>query len=164
MRPWAVAVAVVAMVAASCGGGDSLESSTDLATHAPTATTDAAAATNCEELADIDIAITQEFIDVFGDGPFEDWFTDSPAPRAGVDVWLEKVGKSVEQSASLGCDIGAEVENDYFCDGMPQLDRLGDAGLAFLHAMVPCDLDPADQARVNAFLNKGGPTATTTAP
>ncbi len=71
--------------------------------------------------------------------------------QAGLDVWMETAGKSREQSASLGCDEGAEAEKDS-CGRLSQLDPLGDAGLGFMHDMVPCDLDPKDQARVDEFL------------
>ena len=47
-------------------------------------------------------------------GPFEDWYTNSPSVspnvQAGMDLWMEKAGKSSEQSACLGCDEGAEAE------------------------------------------------------
>ena len=119
--------------------------------------TDASVATSCEELADIGIAIAQEFINGFGEGPFEDWYTNSPSlspgVQDGIDVWMEKMGKSTQQSDSLGCDVGDAAEEQLFCDRMSQLDPLGDAGLGFLHDMVPCDLDPEDQARVDEFLN-----------
>ena len=132
-------------------------SSTDLET-------DAAAATSCEELDDVDFAIFQEFINVFGAGPFEDWYTNSPSlsqeMQDGFDVWMQKAEKSTEQAASLGCDEGAEVERDK-CARMSQLDPLGDAGLGFLHDMVPCDLDPEDQARVNEFLGTPDSPGTT---
>jgi hypothetical protein len=135
-------------------------SSTDLET-------DAAGATSCEELDDVDFAIFQEFINVFGAGPFEDWYTNSPSVspemQDGFDVWMEKAEKSTEQAASLGCDEGAEVERDK-CARMSQLDPLGDAGLGFLHDMVPCDLDPEDQARVNEFLAIPDSLATTSQP
>lgn len=121
------------------------------------AVTDASVATSCEELADIDIAILQEFINVFGDGPFENWYTDStsvsPEIQAGLDVFVEKANKSSEQSDSLGCDVGNEAEKQHVCDRMGELDSLGDAGLGFIHDMVACDLDPADQARLDDFLN-----------
>ena len=119
--------------------------------------TDASVATSCEELADIGIAIAQEFINGFGEGPFEDWYTNSPSlspgVQDGIDVWMEKMGKSTQQSDSLGCDVGDAAEEQLFCDRMSQLDPLGDAGLGFLHDMVPCDLDPEDQAKVDEFLN-----------
>jgi hypothetical protein len=147
MRIWTVGLTIVATLAAGCGG--SAESSTDLGT-------DAAAATTCEELDEINYAIFQEFINVFGDGPFEDWYTNSAPPspemRAGLDTWMQKAGKSAEASPKLGCEEGAEVARDT-CAWMSQLDPLGDAGLGFIHDMVPCALDPADQARVDEFLN-----------
>ena len=146
MRIWTVGLAMVAVLAAGCGGGT--ESSTDLGT-------DAAAATTCEELDEIDYAIFQEFINVFGDGPFEDWYTNSPSlspeMQAGLDTWMQKAGKSAEASLKLGCEEGSEAERDT-CVLMSQLDPLGDAGLGFMHDMVPCALDPVDQARVDEFL------------
>ncbi len=149
---WVLALTGVALIASSCAGGDPTPPADPVA---QIGTTDAAVATNCEELLDIDFAINQEFINVFGAGPFEDWFTNSPSVlpemQAGLDVWMEKAGKSSEQSASLGCDVGAEAEKDS-CGRLSQLDPLGDAGLGFMHDMVPCDLDPKDQARVDELL------------
>ena len=66
---------------------------------------------------------------------------------------MEKADKSREQSDRLGCDVGDRADEQLFCDRMAQLDPLGDAGLGFIHDMVPCELDPADQARVDDFLN-----------
>ena len=149
---WVLALIGVALIASSCASSDPSPAADPVA---QIETTDAAVATSCEELLDIVFAIHQEFINVFGAGPFEDWYTNSPSVspnvQAGMDVWMEKAGKSSEQSASLGCDEGAEAEKDS-CGPMSQLDPLGDAGLGFMHDMVPCDLDPKDQARVDEFL------------
>jgi hypothetical protein len=182
VRPFVAIVMAVSLAAAACSGSSSELSTatttpdvaaqtvtTEVATETTTVSstdlgTDAAAATSCEELDDVDFAIHQEFINVFGAGPFEDWYRNSasvsPEMQDGFDVWMEKAEKSTEQSGSLGCDEGAEVERDK-CARMSQLDPLGDAGLGYLHDMVPCDLDPEDQARVDEFLGTPDSPGTT---
>lgn len=112
--------------------------------------------TSCEDLADDWIAITQEFINTFGAGPYEDWYGDPPSSEllAGQDVWFEKSGAWSETWMELEC---MEVERPFICERQSQLDALGPAGEAFIYDNTPCNLEgtfgpnSAAEARLNAW-------------
>ncbi len=137
----------------ACGsGGDSAETTTssvaaETTTTAPititTAQVDdpaAPVATSCEELADNVIASIQVFIDVFGDGPFEDWpaVTSLSEMVAPMNVYFEKLDTLYKQADSLGCE---KFDRQLICERQPQLDPRGDAGLAFIRDATPCGLE-----------------------
>lgn len=145
MRVWTVGIVLCAMVAAGCGSGSSGE--------APP-TRDPSIAATCGELTRIYVGIHQEFIDGFGAGTFEDYFTAGPEIITGQDVFIEKLVQWTERWRGLGCE---KSQLQVVCDQEPLIDPLGDAGVAFITDNYPCFLEdilgPVESAETKARLS-----------
>ena len=112
-----IAIAILATVAASCSSDTTPTSTTTTATPATTTTTPTTTTTTstadpqtCEEVADVFIAINQEFLDELGDMSVEEFEARLGTPDAPGPPWpaFEKVGRDggmllTRAADELGC-------------------------------------------------------------
>ncbi len=83
-----------------------------------------------------------------------------------TSAFIDNVAKPITITMELQMTSRNLAQFNPFSMPIPEITLTSDPINIFriIHDMGICDLDPDDQAKVNAFLNIGGPTEMTTAP